>query len=58
LGEDGRCLPRPPKTAEAKEAAIRAALAAGDKGMRKIAAEYGVGTGTVQRIAAEMQPAE
>jgi DNA invertase Pin-like site-specific DNA recombinase len=46
-----------PKTGEAKEAAIRAALAAGDKGMRKIAAEHGVGTGTVQRIAAEMQPA-
>jgi DNA invertase Pin-like site-specific DNA recombinase len=46
-----------PKTEEAKEAAIRAALAAGDKGMRKIAAEHGVGTGTVQRIAAEMQPA-
>jgi DNA invertase Pin-like site-specific DNA recombinase len=54
--EEGIRLGRP-KTKEAKEAAIRAALAAGDKGMRKIAAEHGVGTGTVQRIAAEMQPA-
>jgi DNA invertase Pin-like site-specific DNA recombinase len=37
-----------------KEAAIRAALAAGDKGILKIAAEHGVGSGTVQRIKAEM----
>jgi hypothetical protein len=36
------------------EAAIKAALAKGDKGMRKIAIELGVATGTVQRIKAEM----
>jgi hypothetical protein len=36
------------------EDAIRAALVAGGKGIRKIAIEHGVGTGTVQRIAAGM----
>jgi DNA invertase Pin-like site-specific DNA recombinase len=35
------------------EAAIRAALAAGDKGIIKIAKELGVGVGTVQRIKTE-----
>jgi hypothetical protein len=34
---------------------IRAALAKGDEGMHKIAARVGVGTGTVQRIKAEMR---
>jgi DNA invertase Pin-like site-specific DNA recombinase len=41
----------------AKEKAIRAALAVGDKGILKIAAEHGVGSGTVQRIKAEMRKA-
>jgi DNA invertase Pin-like site-specific DNA recombinase len=41
----------------AKEKAIRAALAAGGKGMLKIAAEHGVGSGTVQRIKAETKAA-
>jgi DNA invertase Pin-like site-specific DNA recombinase len=39
------------------EGAIREALAKGDKGMLKIAAEFGVGSGTVQRIKAEMAAA-
>jgi hypothetical protein len=34
------------------EADIRAALAKGDKGMLRIAAEFGVGSGAVQRIKA------
>jgi hypothetical protein len=37
-----------------KERAIRTALAAGGKGLLKIAAEFGVGLGTVQRIKAAM----
>ena len=37
-----------------KERAIRSALARGDKGMLKIAVEFGVGSGTVQRIKATM----
>jgi DNA invertase Pin-like site-specific DNA recombinase len=49
----GRPLGRP-KTDAATEAAILAALAKGEQGMRRIAVEFGVGTGTVQRIAAEM----
>jgi DNA invertase Pin-like site-specific DNA recombinase len=40
-----------------KEQAIREALAAGDRGMLKIAAAFGVGSGTVQRIKAEMNKA-
>jgi DNA invertase Pin-like site-specific DNA recombinase len=36
------------------EEAIRAALRAGGKGMQAIAREIGVGTGTVQRVKAEM----
>jgi DNA invertase Pin-like site-specific DNA recombinase len=36
------------------ESAIRAALAAGDMGMHRIADRFGVGTGTVQRIKAGM----
>jgi DNA invertase Pin-like site-specific DNA recombinase len=49
----GKTLARP-RTDKATEAAIRAALKAGDAGMHKIAAAFGVGTGTVQRIKAEM----
>jgi DNA invertase Pin-like site-specific DNA recombinase len=37
------------------EARIRKALQKGDLGMRKIAVEFGVGTGTVQRIRAGMR---
>lgn len=47
----GKTLGRP-RTDKATETAIRAALKAGDMGMHKIAAAFGVGTGTVQRIAA------
>jgi DNA invertase Pin-like site-specific DNA recombinase len=50
---DGTKLGRP-RTDKATEAAIRAALKAGDTGMHKIAAAFGVGTGTVQRIKSEM----
>jgi DNA invertase Pin-like site-specific DNA recombinase len=35
------------------EASIRTALANGGKGILKIAAEFGVGSGTMQRIKAE-----
>jgi DNA invertase Pin-like site-specific DNA recombinase len=45
-----------PKTSKATEAAIRARLAAG-AGMLKVAAELGVGSGTVQRVAREMRAA-
>src|SRR4051794_24484966 len=55
--DEGTKLGRPaidPKT----EQGIRDALAAGTMGMLKIAAAFGVGSGTVQRIKAEMkQPA-
>ena len=43
-----------PKIDAATEAGIRKALAKGDWGMRKIAAELGVGVGTVQRVKAEL----
>ena len=43
-----------PKTDAATEKAIRNALQKGDAGMHKIAARFGVGTGTVQRIKEEM----
>jgi len=49
----GKALGRPkidPKT----EKAIAAALKRGDKGILKIASEFGVGSGTVQRIKADM----
>jgi DNA invertase Pin-like site-specific DNA recombinase len=46
-----------PKTNPAIETAIRAALAKGDRGMRKIAAKLGIGVGTVQRVAAELKAA-
>jgi DNA invertase Pin-like site-specific DNA recombinase len=52
----GKRLGRPP-TDPKTEAAIRAALKAGGKGMLKIAAEIGVGSGTVQRIAREIRQA-
>jgi DNA invertase Pin-like site-specific DNA recombinase len=38
------------------ETAIRKALRKGDMGMRKIAAELGVGVGTVQRVKAALAP--
>jgi DNA invertase Pin-like site-specific DNA recombinase len=41
-----------PRIGAALKADIRAALAKGDVGMRKIAVQFGVATGTVQRIAA------
>jgi DNA invertase Pin-like site-specific DNA recombinase len=43
-----------PKIAAATEISIREALAKGDAGMLKIAAQFGVGTSTVQRIKATM----
>ena len=42
-----------PRIDASTEAGIRRALAKGDKGILKIAAEFGVGSGTVQRIKAE-----
>jgi len=50
---EGATLGRP-KIDAAVEGSIRNALKAGDAGMHKIAARFGVGTGTVQRIKAEM----
>ena len=49
----GKRLGRPSTDAKT-EKSIRKALAAGDKGMLKIAAQFGVGSGTVQRIKAAM----
>jgi DNA invertase Pin-like site-specific DNA recombinase len=46
-----------PKIDQRLELSIRSALAGGDKGILKIAAEHGVGSGTVQRIKAGMQGA-
>ena len=43
-----------PKLDSKKEAAVRKALALGNKGILKIAAELGVSSGTVQRIKAAM----
>jgi DNA invertase Pin-like site-specific DNA recombinase len=51
--KEGKRLGRPPIDSR-KERAIRAALERGDKGILKIAAEQGVGSGTVQRIKADM----
>jgi DNA invertase Pin-like site-specific DNA recombinase len=48
----GKVLGRP-RIGAGIEERIRAALAKGDKGILKIAAEFGVGSGTVQRIKAE-----
>ncbi|QIB35810.1 recombinase family protein [Ancylobacter pratisalsi] len=52
----GKSLGRP-KTDAKTERAIRDALAVGGEGMHKIARRLGVGTGTVQRIRAEMAAA-
>ena len=46
-----------PRIDATTEGAIRAALERGDKGKHKIAAEFGVGSGTVARIRAEMADA-
>src|SRR5215471_16861628 len=51
--DEGKALGRPRVDADT-ETAIRKALKKGDKGMRKIAVEHGVATGTVQRIKAEL----
>ena len=48
---NGKILGRP-KIDPGTEASIRKALAKGDKGILKIAAQFGVGSGTVQRIKA------
>lgn len=53
----GKTLGRP-KIDEATEAAIAKALKAGGKGLHKVAAQFGVGTGTVQRIKAAMAEAQ
>jgi DNA invertase Pin-like site-specific DNA recombinase len=50
----GKPLGRARVAAEIEEA-IWAALRAGGKGMQAIAKQIGVGTGTVQRVKAEMQ---
>jgi DNA invertase Pin-like site-specific DNA recombinase len=49
----GKRLGRPATNA-VTEIAIRAALASGERGMLKIPAAFGVGSGTVQRIKREM----
>ena len=49
----GKALGRP-KVSPEIEQRVRKALAKGDRGILKIAAEYGVGSSTVQRIKAEM----
>ena len=49
----GKTLGRP-RTGKATETAIRKALQKGDAGIYKIASRFGVGTGTVQRIKAEL----
>jgi len=51
--DEGKTLGRPRIDADL-ETAIRKALKKGDKGMRKIAVDHGVATGTVQRIKAEL----
>jgi DNA invertase Pin-like site-specific DNA recombinase len=50
---EGKTLGRP-RIDAAVDASIRKALQKGDAGMHKIAARFGVSTGTVQRIAAEI----
>jgi DNA invertase Pin-like site-specific DNA recombinase len=50
---NGKTLGRP-KIAASTEASITKALAKEDRGILKIAAEFGVGSVTVQRIKAEM----
>jgi len=51
--DEGKTLGRP-KIDPATETAIRKALKRGDKGMRKIAVELGVATGTVPRVKADL----
>jgi len=46
-----------PRINPTTEQAIRAALATSGKGMLKIAAQFGVASGTVQRINGEMKAA-
>jgi len=46
-----------PRIDAKKEEAIRTALVRGDKGKHKLAAEFGVGSGTVARIRAELTSA-
>jgi DNA invertase Pin-like site-specific DNA recombinase len=43
-----------PRLAPETEADIRAALQKGDMGMRKVAVQFGVATGTVQRVARQI----
>jgi hypothetical protein len=53
---EGKTLGRP-RIAEKTERALRAALGKKDRpGIRRIAADFGVGVGTVQRIAETMVP--
>jgi DNA invertase Pin-like site-specific DNA recombinase len=52
----GKRLGRP-RIDQKTEHAVRIALASGTMGMLKIAAAFGVGSGTVQRVKAEMQRA-
>jgi DNA invertase Pin-like site-specific DNA recombinase len=47
-----------PRLAPETEAEIRAALQKRDMGMRKVAVQFGVATGTVQRIAKAVTLAE
>ena len=51
--DEGKTLGRP-RIDDGIETAIRKALKKGDRGIRKVAAELGVGVGTVQRVKAEM----
>jgi DNA invertase Pin-like site-specific DNA recombinase len=51
--DEGTQLGRP-RIDAALEASIRKALQRGDAGMHKIAVRFGVATGTVQRVRAEM----
>ena len=53
----GQVLGRP-RIDASTEMSIRKALAKGDRGILRIAAEFGVGSGTVQRIKAEMTTAD
>ena len=52
---EGKTLGRR-RTTRTAERKIEKALARGDRGIRKIAREIGVGVGTVQRIKAAMPP--
>jgi DNA invertase Pin-like site-specific DNA recombinase len=53
--DEGKTLGRP-RISASTETAIRKALSKGDAGIRKIAVQLGVATGTVQRVKAEMAP--